>query len=186
MRHSSILLSVFALTLAFAAPASAKKFGGFTFKDAVTVDDQELMLNGTGMRLATIFGVKVYAAGLYTKTKATSAKELLGRDDAWRLVLKFKRDVGGDDLKKSISEAFEKNKMGKFDKKVAKLTTSFSSVKKGETVRITYIPGKGVRVVSNGKGSGRVSGARFAKALLACWIGPKPPNKELKKGLLGG
>ena len=31
-----------------------------------------------------------------------------------------------------------------------------------------------------------IEGESFLKALLAIWIGPKPPNEPLKKGILGG
>ena len=71
-------------------------------------------------------------------------------------------------------------------KKVAQLTESISGVKKGDVVTITYVPGTGTTVKWGSSAARLIEGAGFAKALLSSWVGAKPPNKELKKGLLGG
>jgi hypothetical protein len=163
----------------------ARTIAGLEFPEQIKVDERELVLNGVGLRLATIFNVKVYAAGLYVEKKSGSADELLKRDDAWRLVMKFQRSISEEKLTDAIAKSFEKNGVVGMEKKLAQLSKSFREVKKGETVRITYVPGKGTSVVS-GKSAGRtVAGARFAQSLLKGWLGV-PPNKELKRGLLGG
>jgi hypothetical protein len=40
--------------------------------------------------------------------------------------------------------------------------------------------------VINDKRIDSVEGKAFLKALLAIWLGPKPPNEPLKQGILGG
>ena len=42
-----------------------------------------------------------------------------------------------------------------------------------------------VNVLINNEKIKMISGATFQKALLGIWLGPKPPNKELKTGILG-
>ena len=37
-----------------------------------------------------------------------------------------------------------------------------------------------------GQGKGPIPGEDFARALFGIWLGPKPPNPDLKSGLLGG
>ncbi|MGQ9496536.1 MAG: chalcone isomerase family protein [Thermoanaerobaculaceae bacterium] len=50
---------------------------------------------------------------------------------------------------------------------------------------MTYIPGRGTTVTFGGKEVGTIEGKAFADALLAVWLGPKPPSADLKAGLLG-
>ena len=38
----------------------------------------------------------------------------------------------------------------------------------------------------NGTVKGTIKGDDFAKAFLFIWLGPEPPNPEIKSGLLGG
>jgi len=38
----------------------------------------------------------------------------------------------------------------------------------------------------NGAVKGTIAGDDFARALFAIWLGARPPNAELKTGLLGG
>ncbi|TMH34194.1 MAG: hypothetical protein E6H66_10480 [Betaproteobacteria bacterium] len=46
--------------------------------------------------------------------------------------------------------------------------------------------GAGVQVDANGAVKGIIKGDDFAKAFLSIWLGPEPPNPEIKSGLLGG
>jgi len=50
----------------------------------------------------------------------------------------------------------------------------------------SFKPGTGVQVSVNGVAKGTIKGDDFAKALLSIWLGPEPPNPEIKAGLLGG
>ena len=47
-------------------------------------------------------------------------------------------------------------------------------------------PAKGVTAEINGDAVGAIEGADFALAFLSIWLGPEPPNEDLKSGLLGG
>jgi hypothetical protein len=38
----------------------------------------------------------------------------------------------------------------------------------------------------NGAARGTIAGAAFNKALLKIWLGAKPAQEDLKKGMLGG
>ena len=59
-------------------------------------------------------------------------------------------------------------------------------VKRGDTLAFTQIPGRGIVVEVRGQAKGTLAGAEFARALWGIWLGERPPNPELKKGLLGG
>ncbi len=56
----------------------------------------------------------------------------------------------------------------------------------GEPLTFIHKPGAGIQVDVNGAAKGTIKGDDFARALLSIWLGPQPPNLELKSGLLGG
>ena len=55
----------------------------------------------------------------------------------------------------------------------------------GQRIVLLGKPG-GVQVSVNGVNKGTLNGEDFTRALLAIWLGPEPPNPEIKAGLLGG
>ena len=70
--------------------------------------------------------------------------------------------------------------------RIARLNGWMGDMKKGQ--RLTFIrrPDMGIDVDVNGVAKGTIEGEDFARAFLAIWLGPSPPNPELKSGLLGG
>ena len=61
-----------------------------------------------------------------------------------------------------------------------------TDVKSGQQMVFSFKPGAGVQVTINGAAKGTIKGDDFAKGLLSIWLGPEPPNPEIKTGLLGG
>ena len=164
--------------------AAAK--GGVTLPDSITVEGKPLVLNGLGIREATMFNVDVYVAGLYLEKKSTDPKSIIDADETKRLVLRFVRDVDRDDLVKAWNEGFEKNGGEKLGPKVKQLCDWMPDMKEGGDLTFTYVPGKGVTVSVNAKSKGTIEGADFGRIMWAIFLGPKPPNAGLKTGLLGG
>jgi hypothetical protein len=176
---------VFLLLLA-AAPALAAQRAGVTLPDTAEVAGKTLQLNGLGVREATMFNVKVYVAGLYVAEKSSDPDKLLGSDQPWRLVMKFTRDVEREKMTEAFDEGFEKNGVSSALKpRLAKLKGMMTDVKEGQTIVLTYEPGKGLSVSEGGAPKGTIEGADFARAVLQIWLGPNPPNEGLKTGLLG-
>jgi hypothetical protein len=58
-------------------------------------------------------------------------------------------------------------------------------VKTGDSITLDFSGGK-VDVFINNALIDSMEGESFLSALLAIWLGPKPPNKPLKEGILGG
>lgn len=54
--------------------------------------------------------------------------------------------------------------------------------RQGHRDRLGVHPGR----QAEGQTEGTVTGADFARALWGIWLGDRPSNRELKKGLLGG
>ncbi|MDP1535229.1 MAG: chalcone isomerase family protein, partial [Rubrivivax sp.] len=59
--------------------------------------------------------------------------------------------------------------------------------KKGDLIHIEFVPDTGTRITVNGQPRGAaIAGEDFYTAVLRIWLGDKPADGGLKKGLLGG
>lgn len=185
-RPSRVLLLAAAFALV-SAPTLAATCEEVEFPDRVSVGGGALVLNGLGLRKATIFNVRVYVAGLYLPNKSSESGPILGDGGPWRLVLRFLRDVDGEDLHEALQEGFEKigADRAQLQPRIDSLKGLVGDVAEGQSLAFTAEPGAGVMVALDGAEKGVVPGADFAAALLAIWLGPSPPNEELKTGLLG-
>ncbi len=178
----------FALSLALALPALAGEKGGVTLPDEAEVNGKKLVLNGLGLREATMFNVDVYVAGIYIKEKTQDENKILGADEEKCLLLKFVRDVDKSDITDAWDEGFEKNAGDDEDKlkdRIKKLDDWMADIKVGDSLMFIYVPGKGLEVKVKDEVKGTLEGWDFAKVFFSIWLGPKPPNKGLKQGLLG-
>lgn len=181
-------IAIATLLAALAAPASAGERAGVTMPDTIQVAGKKLVLNGLGVREATMFNVDVYVAGLYLEQRSRSASEILAAEQIKVLHLRFVRDVGRKDVVSSFNEGFEKNSrdtVPAIRPRIAQFMAWLPSFKDGSTLTVTYVPGEGTRVSVNGTYKGTIAGPDFARALFSIWLGPKPPNKGLQRGLLG-
>lgn len=190
-RRARLLAVILALAAPFVLgpPALAAECRDVSFPDVAKVGETELVLNGLGLRKATFLKVKVYVAGLYLPQKSAEAAAVLGANQPWRLVLHFVRDVDADDIRDAFLEGFEKAPGGIPDvlrPRIEALNGLMIDFEEGHVLSLTNDPAKGVGVEVNGAPGGPIEGADFASALLSIWLGPEPPNEELKSGLLGG
>lgn len=180
--------ALLAVLLLFAAPAAAGNKGGVQMPDQLRVAGKTLVLNGMGIREATFLKVDVYVAGLYLEHRSANADAILGSAQVKHLMLHFVRDVSRKDIVKAWKEGFKKNAGSEgeaLQPRLDRLNSMMSEMKDGQTLAFTFVPGKGTVVTIDGRGLGTVAGDDFSRVLLSIFIGPKPPNKGLKKGLLG-
>jgi len=171
------------------ATASARECQGVKFDDHVQVLGQTLMLNGLGIRKATIFKVKVYVGALYLMKPSGDAHVIIDSAEPSELVLQFVRGVSAGDLRGAWQEGFEKtapNASPALKQSIALLTGWMTDMKAGERMVFTRMPGKGTQLDIGGSPKGTILGDDFGRALWAIWFGAQPPNPELKSGLLGG
>jgi hypothetical protein len=184
-------LIVVVACLLLAAPLVAGTLYDVTMPDQVEVDGQSLVLNGMGLRIKKIafIKIKVYVAGLYLPAKSSDADAILAADEPKRVVMHFLyKEVGRDKLVEAWNEGFEKNaetEMHGLEERLAKFNDMWMDMKSGDEAVLTYLPDKGTAVEIKGETKGVIPGFDFARALFSVWLGPEPPNKELKEGLLG-
>ena len=184
-----ILLPVLVFATLGAGVGEAKECKGVNFPDQAQVEGSSLILNGLGLRQATMMKVNVYVAALYVTKTSTDPKALLGSNEPSELILQFVRNVGAEDLRKGWSEGFEKNskdQLPALKDRIAMLNGWMGDVKTGERLTFIHKPGAGLQVDVNGAVKGTVKGDDFAKAFFAIWLGGDPPNPEIKAGILGG
>jgi hypothetical protein len=177
------------LLLASSAPALAVTCNGVDFRDTVKLGNADLVLNGLGVRKATIFAVHVYVAGLYLPQRTSDPSQILAGNRPWRLELRFVRDVDAADIRDAWQAGLERaapDKVGALQARIDALKAAMTDFKVGQRVVFSNDPATGVIVEVNGVAGRPIAGADFAVALLAIWLGPKPPNSDLKSGLLGG
>jgi hypothetical protein len=174
------------LLIAFALPAFAGELAGVKLPDTAKVGDQTLVLNGLGLRTKAIF--KVYVAGLYLPKKSSDAAAILAEDAARRLEMHFVRSVDKGKISEAWDECLTNNSPGAGSEVRAafgKLPGWMADMASGDAMAFTYAPGKGTEVTVKGQSKGTIEGKPFADAIFGCWLGPTPPNEELKTGILG-
>ncbi len=184
-----MVVTAFVAAALGAGVAHGKDCKGINFADQMQVEGSNLMLNGLGLRQATMLKVNVYVAALYVAKTSNDPNALLGASTPSELILQFVRDVGADDLRKGWSEGFEKNSKGQLpalNERIAMLNGWMADVKSGQRLTFIHKPGAGIEVNVNGAAKGTIKGDDFAKAFLSIWLGSDPPNPEIKAGLLGG
>ncbi len=165
----------------------AKEIAGVKFSDTVNVGRANLTLNGVGLRTATIFSVKVYAAGLYLAQPSHDAEKIMEAQWPVQLQMEFLRNVKSADIADAWDKSFKENclkECEKLEPRLYLLKQMMPSVKKGDRMIYTFQE-SGVEISLNGKTLGDVARADFSRFLLSTWFGKKPPTEDLKKGLLG-
>lgn len=181
-----------------AQPAAAASCRGVDFPLTVEVEGSPLVLNGLGIRKATFLKINVYVAALYLPREARSggqahtsdAHAIITSPGPMELVLHFVRGVGVRDIRNAFEEGFAAQGGGHVPAalaaRVAQLNSWMLDMRSGEPMTFVRIAGRGIELHIAGRAMGLVPGEDFAQALFAIWLGDRPPNRELKAGLLGG
>lgn len=165
-------------------PLIAATLADVTLPDTVTVGNQTLVLNGMGLR--TKMFMKIYVGGLYVEKKTGDSIAIIQGDATKRVVLQFiYGEVTRDQMVESFSEGFKGNAPGATKSQVDQFLNAIETMKKGEQLVATYVPGTGTTLAIRGKDKLTIAGLPFAQALFSVWLGPKPPTSDLKNGMLG-
>jgi hypothetical protein len=170
----------------------SKEIEGIFFPDTIDVDGKKLVLNGVGLRLKKVLllNIKIYAGGLYLEQKEANPQKIMTEEKSKAIVMHFiYSNVGKDKLTEAFIDGFDGNgaaEAKKLKPEIDKFLSFWCDMVKDDEAKIIYIPGKGTKVVIKGKEAGLIESPQFAKLLFSVWLGQKPPNEELKAGMLGG
>ena len=182
--RSSLAVAVFVVASMFDLHAAS--LAGVTLPDTAQVGGTKLVLNGLGLRKK--FVVKVYVAGLYLEQRSSDSGAIIKAEAPKRIVMQFVRGVSKSQLVDAFEESFNNNtpdarKTMKAD--IDRFLDALEPVKEGDQMVFTYVPGTGTTLAINGKDKLTVAAPAFGPVLFSVWLGPKPPNADLKKGMLG-
>ncbi|HEY6134220.1 MAG TPA: chalcone isomerase family protein [Rubrivivax sp.] len=185
---------VAACVLALAAGAvgaQPAEIEGVKLEPTAQVGGAALQLNGAGVRTRAIF--KVYVAGLYVPQKTSDTAALLAQKGPRRIAITMLRNVDADTFAGALTDGLRNNnseaQLAGFKSQIDALNANLKAAgeaKKGDVIHLDFVPGAGTRVTVNGQPRGSViPGDDFFTAVLRIWIGDKPADGDLKKGMLG-
>ena len=186
--------SIAAALLALApllANAEPVELAGVKLEDHATVNGTPLVLNGAGIRYKAIF--KVYTAGLYLGSKATTTEGVLDAAGPKRMTITMLRTINSGELGKIFSRGMEdnmdRNAFSKLIPGVIRMSQVFSNhkeLKEGDSFVLDWVPGRGTVLTVKGAIEGEpFKEPEFFNALMRIWLGPKPADWKLKEALLG-
>lgn len=189
--HCGIFLLVAAATLSLAPLTSAVEIDGAKLDDVVKVGDQNLKLNGAGIRHKMFF--KVYAAGLYLQDKRNNLADIDALPGAKRITLVMLRDIETETFGRAFTEGINNNtdaaERAKIVNQMAVFSQMFAAtpvVKRGDALTLDWIPGAGTLCMLNGKKlADIIPDVAFYHAMIKIWLGQHPADADLKAAMLG-
>ena len=158
---------------------------GVDVSDSTILAEQELVLNGVGIRKKGPF--KVYLGALYLESKTKTAVAILQDEGAKRVQLNMLRNLSKKKIVGAIVDGFKANTpdMASVQVRVDEFINYMDKVKKGDNIQFDYVPTVGTNIVINGTNKGTIVGKDFFDALMKVWLGDKPVDKKLKSSMLG-
>ncbi len=182
------LFIIILAVLIISPAAGAMQVAGVTLPDGLTAGKDKLILNGAGIRKKFFF--KIYAGGLYLKQKNTDPDQIVNDDAPMAVRMHFIYDgVAAKKLIHGWNEGFDKatdGNIASIKTGIDKFNSFFTEeAKKNDVYDIIYVPNQGTSVYMKGKLKGTIGGLDFKKYLFSIWLGKKPADGNLKKGMLG-
>lgn len=192
-KNSVVSVVAVSVALSLATTAFALDVAGIKVDERLKLANQDLVLNGAGIRYAAAGFVRVYVAALYLPQKKNTSNDIGALKGPKRMQLSVMREINSNDFSKALLSGMRANlssaEQQKHFESLLKLGQIFGQVptlKKGESITIDSVPGTGTVILVNNKRVGEVfQDDTFFQALLQIWIGPKPIDESLKPVLLG-
>jgi len=168
--------------------ASALEVAGVDVPQTVNVANNQLVLNGAGIRKKFFF--KIYVGALYLTTKGSNINAILADTGPKSIVMTFLyKEVETEKLVDGWNEGFANNssarEINKLKERINRFNRMFVTVHRGDVIRLDYLPDKGTQVMINSTVKGIIEGEDFSRALLKIWLGQEPADSNLKDAMLG-
>ena len=186
MKKIGILALTFVLLSLTNVNAQKRTVAGVSFPAKATINGKTTLYNGAGLREKYMFDL--YVAALYLRRPSMDANKIITDNAEMAIHMELvSNKVTRDKFTETVKEGFKKASHGKAtDTQIKKFMGFFKSeFKDGDKIHLNYVPGTGVIVKKNGTKLGTMPGLEFKKALFSIWLGTKPADGTLKKGMLG-
>ncbi len=180
-----LVISMLTINMAIAQT----QVGAVTLPNTVNFGNQDLQLNGAGIRKKAMV-LKLYSGGLYLTSKSSDAKGIINADKTMAIKLVITSSfVSSEAMSEAVLDGFDASMNGNTSSlasEIKKFISFFSDeIVEDDIFDITYQKDTGVVVYKNSKELGTISGMKFKKALFGIWLGNDPADSKLKKGMLG-
>ncbi len=188
MRTREWLAVSAAALIVLSGSASAAQLEGVTLPDAVVLDGTELHLNGIALRTYSWLHIKIYVAGLYLEHPSHDSEAILDSPEKKLLAVRFVHDVGAGDARQAWREGFEGNCQAPCHlapSDVERFLAAVPAMRTGDHSTLAFTR-EGLEITMNGHRLASITDPVFSRAVLATFIGPKPPTPRLKHELLDG
>ena len=146
-----------------------------------------LHLTGVGLRTKLLFSVYSISSYVQDGANIRTAEDLAKAETGRMLYLVMERTVEPSDFISAFRTAIgQSHPADRFAAEFNQLTAAIGSTaaKKGDHVSLVYAPGAGLRIQIVGKVDLTIQNPAFAQALWEVYLGPKPIDEDLKKGLV--
>ncbi|HEY6337092.1 MAG TPA: chalcone isomerase family protein [Candidatus Sulfotelmatobacter sp.] len=180
----SLAIALFGLTSVIHLHAAS--LAGVTRPDTAQIGSTTLVLNGLGLR--TKHMVKVDVAGLYLPQKSSDAVAIFNADVPKRIVMHFLHGASKKRDERCIRRVVQRQYAGWEEDDAGRYRTHArrAGARQGRRPDGLHVrSGTGTTLAINGNDKMTIAGPAFGRMLFSVWLGPKPPNAGLKKGILG-
>ena len=189
---SRLLLAALAVLLGTVALAETVSVDGtdtsYETKIEPTVGGKAVKMDLTGAALRKRLVFKVYTIGSYVEagTGVRSAEDLAAADVPKQLHLVMERDVDGKEMADAVEKAIHNGRGDNaFPQELRSLTETMKAleVKKGDHIRLTNVPRKGIECDVAGKRQIVIDNSDFSKAVWEIYLGRKNIDEDIRKAL---
>ncbi len=187
MKISKALLLAGTLTFSFSSVAQTKNIEGIDFPETMSMNGQETVLNGGGLRTKLIF-LDLYVGALYLQTKTSDAQTVIMADEEMGIRIEIaSKLVTQERFIEALEEGFANASAGKSTANdIQKFKDFFKDeFQKGDVISLNYHTGDAVYLSKNDKQLGDFAGLAFKQALFSIWLGDIPAQESLKDDMLG-
>jgi len=179
---------VLVIFLLWAGGLQAREVAGVELPEKLSLDGQELALNGAGVRRKFFF--KLYAGSLYLGEKSQDPAWIINEDAPMAIRLDIvSGKINSENLTDAARDGFDDSMDGDtqpLEAEINQFLTAFEAeIDEGDNFKLLYLPDEGVKVYKNGQLQTTVPGLAFKRALFGIWLGEDPAHKRMKRGMLG-
>jgi hypothetical protein len=183
------ILSVLTLTASLLVSPflHAKTVSGVDVQETITIQSQDLVLNGAGVR--SKFFMDLYVGSLYLPTSQDSLATVLEQSVAVIRLNITSGMITSDKMIDAINDGFDSATNGDTSTLKAEISQFMglfnAEIKQGDQFTFVLTKDDGVTSFKNDKPQGEVKGELFRQALIKIWLGDEPAQDSLKQSLLG-
>ena len=187
-RKTQLIMSLLPILLFASSYSTAITVKGVEIPDQVMLDQNTLLLNGTGIRSKFVFDI--YIGALYLAKKQTTADAIINDQGPQLVSMHFVYDeISAEKMRKGWSEGFAKvldeDALKNLQPQIDLFNLAFGNTMAGDVIDVQYTPTMGTRVIENKVTKATIRGFEFHQALMKIWLGDNPVDDDLKQGMLG-